>query len=265
MLSVHAFEMRSVRCRTLPEATMHAMHEADSDMTRASAWIAPGGPVDDAGAFRERPPPHNVAGGDDAPLEEKCGVTMLMITSWYGHIDCVNCLLELNADPTLRDASGQTALLIAARRGHAAVVQRLCLASTKVQFWEAMADAEARGHAECVTVMREHAAREQVDVIGSPLTLPYAVATATIQGLTSTMRGWLDAGGHINAQERLHGTTLLACVCMCDQELIGDIDLLIRRGASIDLKDKRGHSPLELSSINGHARITARLGEVRSE
>ena len=30
-------------------------------------------------------------------------------------------------------------------------------------MWKAMADAEARGHAECVAVMREHVAREQVD------------------------------------------------------------------------------------------------------
>lgn len=30
-------------------------------------------------------------------------------------------------------------------------------------MWKAMANAEARGHTECVAVMREHVAREQVD------------------------------------------------------------------------------------------------------
>ena len=232
----------------------------DGDVGVVSTWLAGGGHVDSRGEEPKRP--SECGPGGDAPSKMMHDKTMLMITSSRGHDLCVSTLLEHNADPNLRDDSDRTAMQIAAQRGHAAVVQLLCLASTET-LWNAMADAEARDHTECVAVMREHAVRLQIVARCTPpgarTPLPEAVAIAAVQGATSTMMTWLDAGGHIDAQASSTGCSLLACVCMADTESVEAVNLLISRGAAIDLQNARGKTPLMLSAWSGHALIASRL------
>ena len=63
----------------------------------------------------------------------------------------------------LQDSNGGTALMHAVVAGHPAIVQRLLKAGASLGLrdancWTALRIAEAKGHAECVRVIKEHVA-----------------------------------------------------------------------------------------------------------
>jgi ankyrin repeat protein len=53
------------------------------------------------------------------------GATPLMKAAWFGNREAVEELLELGADPTLRDNGGRTAAMLAFERGHDELAQLL--------------------------------------------------------------------------------------------------------------------------------------------
>lgn len=58
-------------------------------------------------------------GGMDLDAQENSGYTPLMLAALRGNAAAVHLLLELGADPTLKNAEGQTALDIATEKGNA--------------------------------------------------------------------------------------------------------------------------------------------------
>ncbi len=59
------------------------------------------------------------------------GETLLMLASWYGHIEIVRFLLIRGADPTIRDNQDRTALMKAQARGHTEVMRLLIQSGIK--------------------------------------------------------------------------------------------------------------------------------------
>jgi ankyrin repeat protein len=57
--------------------------------------------------------------------QDQHGVTALMVAARHGHAACVEILLEHGADPLARDSFGQSALIFAATRGHLDCVRLL--------------------------------------------------------------------------------------------------------------------------------------------
>ena len=53
------------------------------------------------------------------------GATALMLAARCGHAECARLLLEADADRTLRDNKGKTALEVAEEKGHAEVAALL--------------------------------------------------------------------------------------------------------------------------------------------
>ena len=105
---------------------------------------------------------YDEVGADNRPEQKRkktsfSGWTMLMIVSHKGRIECVDYLIEQGADLDLMNPAQQTSLVIAASRGHAEVVQRLCRASgVRAQFVEAAVAANANGHPECSAILVGH-------------------------------------------------------------------------------------------------------------
>eukprot|EP00039_Didymoeca_costata_P007804 m.104119 g.104119 ORF g.104119 m.104119 type:complete len:230 (-) comp13834_c0_seq1:2229-2918(-) len=54
----------------------------------------------------------------DAEAEDGTGNTALHLSASNGHVDVVRCLIELNADPNVKNAFGKTPLSLAKQSGH---------------------------------------------------------------------------------------------------------------------------------------------------
>ena len=89
----------------------------------------------DADAIRKRASVMGAGANLDATVVHN--VTPLMIAAHGGHIECVEALLQLNADVNLQSRSGATALMFAADSAQK-VVEHLLLADAKIdlQLWE---------------------------------------------------------------------------------------------------------------------------------
>ena len=88
------------------------------------------------------------------------GNTLLQITARTGDLPMVNALLSFKANPKLRNALGETALMLAAVEGHVEVVRRLIDAGSDIngEGWTALHYAAWKGHLEvCKLLMSKGA------------------------------------------------------------------------------------------------------------
>ncbi len=58
-------------------------------------------------------------------LKNSKGDTLLMLASYYGHVDAVQVLLKHKADPEIRNGNGQSPIAGAAFKGDLAVIKAL--------------------------------------------------------------------------------------------------------------------------------------------
>lgn len=86
--------------------------------------------------------------GLSADSADKQGNTLLQITARSGDLPMVNALLSFKANPRLRNALGETALMLAAVEGHLDVVRRLIDAGSEINGdgWTALHYAAWKGH-----------------------------------------------------------------------------------------------------------------------
>ncbi len=57
--------------------------------------------------------------------QDLAGTTILMLASYYGHLQLVQLILSRGADPSLQDKQGRTALQRAGESGHAGIAELL--------------------------------------------------------------------------------------------------------------------------------------------
>ncbi len=86
--------------------------------------------------------------GFSADSADSKGNTLLQITARTGDLPMVNALLSFKANPRLRNALGETALMLAAVEGHVSVVLRLIDAGSEINGdgWTALHYAAWKGH-----------------------------------------------------------------------------------------------------------------------
>jgi uncharacterized protein len=170
--------------------------------------------------------------GADATLPNRAGEPPLLQAARAGEADIARALLERGAAVDSREPSyGQTALMIAAREGHVDVVQVLL---------EAGADANA------VTATEE-----------APRFIPPSESPAGLsKGVGIVRAGWPEGRGK-RYQAGGHKTALLYAA----RE--GHLDVarsLVAGGASLELADDNGLTPLLYTILNASAYRVARDG-----
>jgi ankyrin repeat protein len=74
-----------------------------------------------------------VTAGLPVNLKNSKGDTLLMLASYYGHLDAVNVLLKHKADPEMRNGNGQSPIAGAAFKGDLAVVKALVEAGAEIE------------------------------------------------------------------------------------------------------------------------------------
>jgi ankyrin repeat protein len=96
---------------------------------------------------------------------------------------------------------------------------------------------------------------QEFSAAGLPLELPSIVAQAAVEGDEELVLEWLESPeGDIDAREEQHrGTMLISAALHGRQQLV---ELLLKRGASIDAQHIFGYSALMASAMHGHVGTT---------
>ena len=87
--------------------------------------------------------------------------------------------------------------------------------------------------------------------------LPAEAAKAAAEGDEAALLAWLDNDGRVNATDGANGITALMLSARHGQERV--VELLLHRGAQIDLQDSSGNTALMLAATSGHERAVKLL------
>lgn len=208
------------------------------------------------------------------------GVTPLMLAACNGHTDVSLHLLELGADPHVRDRHGRSALHFAADGGHGDVINALVGVGADVGVADAIGDtplhlAVVGGHAGAVEQLLvagalpgvgdavfsatplHKAARSDAGAVvpllvdaGADVDAPNddgrtPLHTAASYGYTETARALIVAGADVNRRDKrgetpLHGSAFY--------QHLDCMELLIGAGADVGVQDSDGNTPLHVAA-----------------
>ena len=196
-------------------------------------------------------------GADDAPADGE-----LAAAAGRGDLEAVNDLLRRGADPDDRGAGGRTAVTAAAYAGAASAVRALVDAGADVDLQdESRANSLlAVGETGDVEVLRE-VLRADPDLTRTNRFGGTALIPAADRGHVEMVRELLRTDIDVDHVNDLGWTALLEAVILGDggrrhQEIVR---LLREAGASVDLADRDGVTPLEHARRAGHGELEAML------
>jgi len=158
----------------------------------------------------------------------------------------------------LRDARGQTALLIATHANDDEAARMLIEAGADVNAKDAIQDspylyAGARGHLEILRLTLSHGADlKSTNRYGGTALIP-----ASERGHVETVKTLIDAGVDINHVNNLGWTALLEAIILSDggPKHVEIVKLLIDAGADKNIADNDGITPLQHAQSRGYRQI----------
>jgi uncharacterized protein len=186
-----------------------------------------------------------------------------------GRSDTVTFLCGLGVDVNAKDNEGWTALLLAADRDRASVVQTLVDRGADVNAkcdctgylsggWTALMIAAREGQDDIARILvAKHADVNVKNNLGRT-----ALVTAAYEGRADVVRTLLDNGADVNAKD-IHGRTSLM-----EAALGGHVDVvqtLLQRGAHVHDRDVQGRTAMQLATIADRVEITPVLRQAQSK
>ncbi|XP_015219420.2 ankyrin repeat domain-containing protein 50 [Lepisosteus oculatus] len=182
------------------------------------------------------------------------GRSLLASAAHAGSADVVALLLSRGADPEITDNHGQTPLTLAARQGHAKVVQCLLgwarcengalrmIDHADIEGWTALRSAAWGGHAEVVRLLLDAGA----DVDGCDSEGRTALRAAAWGGHEEIICTLLDHGAQVDLPDRDRRTPLIAAAYMGHRDAV---EILLDHNAQVDLRDKDGRTALSVAAL----------------
>lgn len=192
--------------------------------------------------------------------------TSLIIAADYGHIEVVKLLLNNNANITLQDTGGFTALIWAAVRNHENIVQYILGACTHIQGYNntqdkygqtALTRASSKGFNNIVNILLNN---KGVDINIVDIANESALIKAASQNHIKIVKYLLTKGSelNVNIKDKYGKTALIRAAHEGHYEII---DLLLSEGFNIDVnaRDKYGKTALIRAALKGHVEVVKSL------
>jgi ankyrin repeat protein len=185
------------------------------------------------------------------------GRTFLMISAIYGHINCVEKLLEKEVDIEKYDISGNTVLHHAAQSGNKMIAKRILDAGGQINARNTndqtpLILAASSGDYEIVNLLLSKGADHYKRDITGNMAISYTI----INGYDSLFSFMIDKYDDIDDTDKF-GNTLLHHALKNSREEMGK--KLIEKGARGDKQDKNGKSPLDIATDISAASIVQLL------
>ncbi len=185
------------------------------------------------------------------------GEASLLDASKYGDLTRVRALLDSNADVNAKDASGNTALILASYDDQSDVVRALLSAHADVtpanQFGTTALMLEAQ-HGNVDLVRGLIAAK--ADVNAKMTNGANALLLASLNGHADVVRVLLTAGADVNAKANDGGTALLAASQNGHMDVVRS---LLAAKADVNAATNEGGTALMMASAKGHTDVARAL------
>ena len=208
--------------------------------------------------------------GASPKARDRVGNTALLLAANAGKKGIVQMLMDEGARHDHRNVAGATALLLAATANRGGVVTLLVGAGAdpnlgnKRGVTPLMAAAFNGNGAICAVLLKAGADPQTVDATGKTAAI-YAAA----RGFSKVLALLLDAGADVNQRAGNDLTALMWAAGhsndVPEPEALATLDLLLARGAALDLADNRGRTALMTAAAQGHAGLVARLQEAGAD
>ncbi|KAL4727025.1 hypothetical protein ACLX1H_005925 [Fusarium chlamydosporum] len=185
-----------------------------------------------------------------------CGETALMIAARRGLKNMVQQLMDKGADIESRNESGETALAIVARRGHEDVVQQLIdkgadIESRNESGETALAIAVRWGRKDVVQQLMDEGADIQSRNSNGEMLLAIAIR----EGHTNVVQQLIDKGADIESRNESGETALAIAVRRGRKDVVRQ---LVDKSANLEARTRTGDTPL-FTAIESHNTDIARL------
>lgn len=194
-----------------------------------------------------------LAANADPNALDKWGNTPLFEAAQQGQLESVNLLLTSGARIDVLNLHTETPLLAAVRNNHAPVATQLLRKNADPNIWaegKAFAPlhyAAMREDTDLLAVLLDAGA--QVNAKGELGATPLHIAAA--HGRASAVELLLTAGADITAQADNGSTPLHYSVAFGSTNVATVVSSLLRNGASTDVVDGKGKTPIDLSKEKG--------------
>ena len=189
----------------------------------------------------------------DINVDDKNGVTALMLASGNGHTQVIELLLKGHPDINLQAKNGVTALILASLNGHIMIVDLLLKEHANINTqeedgWTALMLVSQKGYHQVVELLlKEHA-----DINLQAKNGLTALMLASNNGHLKIVELLLKHHVDVNIQNEDGWTALMLATLNCHHQVV---ELLLKEHANINLQDKNGVTALMLASHNGHYKI----------
>lgn len=190
------------------------------------------------------------------------GCTPLHIASYYGHLELVGKIVEVETDINTKDNDGFTPLHLASENGHSEVVSKLINAGAEVNAkdnngWSSLYMASYNGHTELVGKLIDAGAENNIKIGGLA-----ALHLASEKGHSEVVSKLIDAGAEINAKNNNGYTSLYMASYNGHSEVVGK---LIDAGVEINTKNSNGVAAFDIASHNAHLEVMSKLIDAGAE
>jgi ankyrin repeat protein len=189
--------------------------------------------------------------GIDGNSQDATGSTALMVAAKTGRIDVVNKLLEQKLNLDLQNKQGETALMLAAANNQADIAKLLLKKNADPNLqdqrgWSALMKAVYQGNTACVEALAGQSHQE----------VNRALLVAALAGQRDIVQVLLKNGAEVDTRADDGRTPLMLAAGKGDNDLVS---ALLADGADPTLVDQLGATPGALAMAKGYNDLAKRL------